>query len=109
MTPVSLGPPSGQFELSGLNWQFQLAPVTSLMISGLPDPPLALLPPLLPQPAATKPAAQSAALNATVLLRLTTVVLPQHGGWDVSAPDDPDVFGEVGAGKLLQAIACTVV
>src|SRR5215467_13486190 len=88
MTPVSLGPPSGQFVLSGLNWQFQLAPVTSLMISGLP--PLALLPPpLLPQPAAAKPAAQSAAANATVLLRLTTVVLPEHGGWDVSAPDDP--------------------
>src|SRR5215469_6430627 len=81
MTPVSLGPPSGQFELSGLNWQFQLAPVTSLMISGLP--PLEAPPPLLPQPAAAKPAAQSAAAKATVLLRLTNVVLPEHGGWDV--------------------------
>src|SRR5580692_4623175 len=54
MTPVSLGPPSGQFVLRGLNWQFQFAPVTSLMISGLPalDPVLPLLLLLLPQAAA---------------------------------------------------------
>jgi len=31
---------------------------------------------LLPQPAATSPAAQSAAATATGLLRITTVVLP---------------------------------
>src|SRR5215467_7657618 len=89
MTPVSLGPPSGQFVLSGLNWQFQFAPVTSLIISGFPvaAPPLEVL---LPQPAASSAAAESAAPSAIVLLRLTTLVLPEHRGWDVSAPDDPD-------------------
>src|SRR5271166_3407573 len=93
MTPVSLGPPSGQLVLSGLNWQFQFAPVTSLMISGLPAPaPAPALPPLLallPQPAATSPAAESAAASAMGLLRLTTVVLPEHGGWGPQRPGWP--------------------
>src|SRR5580693_353313 len=90
MTPVSLGPPSGQFVLSGLNWQFQFAPVTSLMISGspapAPEPPP--LPAVLPQPAATSAAVESAAASAIVLLRLTTVVLPEHGGWGRQHGDD---------------------
>jgi hypothetical protein len=57
-----------------LNWQFQFAPVTSLMISGFPA--AAPLEVLLPQPADTSAAADSAAASAKVLLRLTTVVLP---------------------------------
>src|SRR5262245_52999492 len=59
MTPVSLGPPSGQFVLSGLNWQFQFAPVTSLMMSGLPAPPPPVLLLVVPHAATTKPAAPS--------------------------------------------------
>jgi hypothetical protein len=60
-----------------LNWQFQFAPVTSLMISGLPAPaPVLELGVLFPQPAAASNAAESAAASAKVLFRLTTVVLP---------------------------------
>src|SRR5258708_6507596 len=54
MTPLSLGPPSGQLVLGGVDWQFPVAPVTSLMIGGLPAPPPVLVPVpvLVPQAAA---------------------------------------------------------
>src|ERR1700735_4625230 len=54
MTPVSDGPPCGQAaKFSGLNWQFQFDPVTSLMTRGVSAP---AAPPLvlLLQPAATR-------------------------------------------------------